>query len=409
MPRGPAGGARQADLREHNLAVLAQTLFASDRPLSRADLAARTGMTRSTTSRLVEDLVAARIVTEGVAEPGRRGRPALPLAPARATVVGLGLEANVDYVAGRVLDLAGEVVAEEIRTGDLRGSDPRDVLGELGELGAALTRPAGEVRPTLAGTVLALPGLIDGENGRLMLAPNLGWSDVVPADVLGSETVAALGGSVVLANEAKLAALAAATAAPGRHGEQRTFVYVSAQVGVGAAVVLDGHVMTGPRGWAGEIGHVCVEPDGPRCGCGARGCLEQYAGKRAILANAGLDADSRPADLLAAEHTAGPSGERARQALDRAAWALGVVLAGTVNTLDVDRIVLGGELAPLADRLRPVLLAELTARVLAAPWSDLRVRGAGDDVALATTGGALLALRTVLENPARWVPERTAP
>ncbi|WP_341360216.1 ROK family transcriptional regulator [Georgenia sp. M64] len=392
---GPAG-ARQGALREYNLAVLVQELFGSSTARSRADLSARTGMTRSTVSRLVEDLLAAGIVAENPAPAGRRGRPAVPLSAAPGTLLGLGLEVNVDYVAGRLLDLRGATVAERLVPSDMRGSDPAVVLPALGDLGRELVTEAGPAA-RLVGTVLALPGLVDSPAGRLLLAPNLGWRELRPAPLLGADL-----GEVTIANEAKLAALATATEAPGRLGPDRTFLYVSAQVGVGSAAVVDGEVMTGPHGWAGEIGHFSVEPGGPQCRCGARGCLEQYAGKQALMVAAGLPVTASAADLLA--RADGPDGATARAALERAGWALGITLAGAVNLLDIDQILLGGELAPLAERLAPAVEAELRARVLAAPWATLSVRAAGHDPALAARGAALTALATVVEAPARWVP-----
>ncbi|UNX54453.1 ROK family transcriptional regulator [Georgenia sp. TF02-10] len=390
----PVGPGRQDSLRAHNLAVLTTELFGSGRPLSRADLAGRTGLTRSTVSRLVEDLLGAGIVAELPASAGLRGRPAVPLAPAGRTFAGLGLEVNVDYLAVRVLDLRGEVLAARTVGRDLAGSPAAAVLTDLAGLATAALAEAGADR--LVGSVLAVPGLVGPDGRRLLLAPNLGWADLEPARFL------ALPADVEVVNEAKLAALAAAHAAPGRLAGAPTFFYLSAHVGIGAATVLDGRLADGPRGWAGEVGHVAVEPDGPRCRCGARGCLEQYAGKQALRAAAGLPATAPPAEVL---RLAAEPGSPARAALDRAGWALGVVLAGVVNILDVEEIVLGGELAPFLDHLRPGIEAELGRRVLAAPWSTFIVRADGAS-APAATGGALRALARVVAEPARWVGPR---
>ncbi|WP_460682556.1 MarR family transcriptional regulator, partial [Nesterenkonia populi] len=112
-------GARQETLREANLLVLTEEIFAAAEPLSRADLSIRTGMTRSTVSRLVDELLAAGIVREGSpVVGGARGRPAVPLTPARKTLAGLGVEVNVDFMAARALDLTGAVLSEEIIEGD---------------------------------------------------------------------------------------------------------------------------------------------------------------------------------------------------------------------------------------------------------------------------------------------------
>lgn len=408
-------GARQETLRESNLLLITDEIFSAAEPLSRADLSIRTGMTRSTVSRLVDDLLAAGIVREG--SPivgGTRGRPAVPLLPARRTLSGLGVEINVDFMAARVRDLTGAVLAEEIIDGDFRSSDPAAVLPEVGALARRVAREAREAGATVVGTVLALPGLVSTAGDHLLLAPNLGWRDLDAISLLrgdGSEAAARndFGGFIAVGNEAKLAALAIAQELTAVDREEQTFLYVSARLGVGAAAVIDGIVDAGPRGWAGEIGHITVQPDGPLCGCGAHGCLEVYAGKRALLAAAGLESPvsaRRLAEMAAQDDAAGA---RVRDALDRAAWALGIALSGALNVLDVQDVVLGGEFGPLADHLRPRIEAELRERVLAAQWSSFRVREPGEwehGAAPATTGGALRALRAVVDAPQDWVPQK---
>ncbi|MDZ5078232.1 ROK family transcriptional regulator [Nesterenkonia sp. HG001] len=414
-------GARQETLRESNLLLITEEIFSAAESLSRADLSIRTGMTRSTVSRLVDDLLAAGIVREG--SPivgGTRGRPAVPLHPARCTLAGLGVEINVDFMAARVIDLTGSVLAEEIIEGDFSASDPAEVLPQIGLLALRVARQASEAGARVVGTVMALPGLVTAEEDRLMLAPNLGWRDVDVPQMMcrslggpeqlaelpeGSPRLGGFGDFFVVANEAKLSALAAAQEFSAHEEGEQTFFYVSAQMGIGAAVVIDGIVDAGPRGWAGEIGHVAVEPGGPQCRCGASGCLEVFAGKGALLEAAGLEPAASAEELVSLTEWEDEPGERARQAIDRAGWALGVALSGAVNLLDVDDIVLGGEFGPLADLLRPRIEQELRQRVLAARWSRFRVRETTTGVAPATTGGALRALRAVVDDPLRWVPE----
>ncbi|GAA3054491.1 ROK family transcriptional regulator [Actinocorallia glomerata] len=421
--RAQRPGARQETLRESNLLLITEEIFSAAEPPSRADLSIRTGMTRSTVSRLVDDLLAAGIVREG--SPivgGTRGRPAVPLHPARGTLAGLGVEINVDFMAARVLDLTGTALAEELIEGDFSASDPQEVIPQIGEMALRVARRAAEAGARVVGTVMALPGLVTAEEDHLMLAPNLGWRDVdVPRLMCrslggperlsqlpeGSPRLAEFGDFFVIANEAKLAALAVAQEFSAREQEEQTFFYVSAQMGIGAAVVIDGIVDAGPRGWAGEIGHVAVEPGGPQCGCGSSGCLEVFAGKRALLEAAGLEPDADAETLVALTEWEDEPGERARQAIDRAGWALGVALSGAVNLLDVDDIVLGGEFGPLADLLRPRIEQELRQRVLAARWSRFRVRETSIRLSPATTGGALRALRAVVDEPLRWVPQAT--
>ncbi len=394
---GP-GAARQHTLRERNLELIARAVFEVPEPLSRAGLAAATGLARATVSTLVDQLVAAGLVRELPAVTGgRAGRPAVPLVPAPRSVVGLGLEVNVDYLGARVLDLTGDVVAERVVPGAFHDSDPTVVLGRLGDLAREVSDGVAAGGMTVAGARLALPGLVDPRTGLLEVAPNLGWSSLEPVPLLGlGET------KVRIANEAKLAALAelaggSDVAAPD------SFIFVSGDVGIGAAIVVDRELFLGERGWNGEIGHVVVDPAGPRCSCGAFGCLEQYAGKGAMMRAAGLPPDAPLGSLvtlLADGDTRLPDGDRAALPAGR---ALGSALADFVNLLDVATIVLGGAYTELLPWLRADVEAVLADRVLAAPFVDLEVRAAQAGPHAALTGGAREVLQAVLADPAAWV------
>ncbi|WP_147640448.1 ROK family transcriptional regulator [Nesterenkonia massiliensis] len=402
-------GARQETLREANLMLITEEIFASSEPLSRADLSIRTGMTRSTVSRLVDDLLSAGIVREGSpVAVHTRGRPAVPLTPARKTLAGLGVEVNVDFTAARALDLTGEVLAEEIIESDQRDSDPAEVLPAVGSMALRVAAEAEAQGARIIGTVLAIPGLVGHDERTLMRAPNLGWHGLDLVELLSQsqqeDSPGTFGGFVSAGNEAKLAALAVAQELTAAEGEEQTFIYVSAQMGVGSAVVIDGVVEAGPHGWAGEIGHVAVEPSGPQCGCGASGCLEVYAGKRALLQAAGLDPRASAEDLVGVIEWEDDAGQRARAAIERAGTALGVALSGAMNLVDVHEVVLGGEFGPLTDLLRPHIEHQLKQRVLAAEWASVRVRESGTGIAPAVSGGALRALRGVVDAPQHWIP-----
>src|SRR5690606_33911966 len=150
-------GARQGTLREHNLAIVLDRIVSAAEPVSRARIAADTGLTRGTVSALVDRLLAARLVAElePVAGSGA-GRPAVPLVPARGTVVALGLEVNVDYAAVRGVDLAGETVLEHVHDDDFRASDPTRALAVLLGLADTALAHIAEIGARFAGASLAL-------------------------------------------------------------------------------------------------------------------------------------------------------------------------------------------------------------------------------------------------------------
>jgi len=159
-------------------------------------------------------------------------------------------------------------------------------------------------------------------------------------------------------------------------------------------------VFGGRHGWSGEIGHTVVDPAGPMCRCGSTGCLEQYAGKDALMRSAGLDLDLPVEDLL----TAANAGDNAALAsLASGARALGTALANAVNLIDVEHVVLGGIYAPLAEFLIPGIEDVLRARVLFAPWSVLRVQPSAVRDYAALAGAASAVLADVIDDPSAWL------
>ncbi|WBB66767.1 ROK family protein [Micromonospora sp. WMMD812] len=401
-----AGAVRQGSLRELNLAVVLGRIAVADRPPSRADLAAETGLTRATVSAVVEDLITGRLVTE--AEPAPRagaGRPARGLVLAGDGPAGLGLEVNVDYLAACVVDLAGRVRHHTVHRADLRPVAPADTLARLVELAGRARADAAARGLTLAGAALAVPGLVD-DAGLVRLAPNLGWRDVpVRALLAGHPPLTERVDGVpplVVDNEANLAALGELHAGP---TGPASFLHISGEVGIGAGIVLDGSLFRGARGWSGEIGHIPVSPEGRPCRCGGRGCLEQYAGQEAILAAAGLAGADLPADTAAARlaELAEAGTADALRALHDAGTALGVAVAGVVNLLDLDTVVLGGGYAPLTPWLRPPVLAEIGRRVLTAAWSPVTVRPAVLGADAAAVGAAGSVVRRIIARPAGWL------
>jgi predicted NBD/HSP70 family sugar kinase len=375
---------RQAGVREHNLALVLGHLAGSPRPISRAEVAAATGLTKATVSALVEDLIGGRLVSE--VEPTPRagaGRPANGLRLAADGPAGLGLEINVDYLAACVVDLSGEVRHHAVRHGDQRPRRPDEVLDAAAELAAEAVEAAAAAGLRVAGAALAVPGLVS--DSLVHRAPNLGWRNVpVPTQLAGLP--------VRVDNEANLAAL-------GERQTSRTtdFIFISGEIGVGAGIVLDGRLFRGARGFSGEIGHVTIRPDGPLCRCGARGCLEQYAGQESILSAGGAEGVASIVEMA----DAGDPGML--HALRQAGTALGVAAAGVVNLLDLDTVVLGGVYAPLAPWLRDPVADEIRQRAVTADWAPVTVRASALGPRATVVGAAGSVVREIHDSPARWL------
>jgi predicted NBD/HSP70 family sugar kinase len=397
---------RHGTMRERNLAVVLGEI-ARCQPVSRARLAQMTGFTKTTVSTLVAALGDAGLIKEdGPVRGGERGRPATAVSVNGDRVGGLGLEVNVDYLAACVLDLGRGIRHRRIVPADNRGRAPERVTADLSLLAERTIAAADGDRLSIAGAVVALPGALDRAGGRLRTAPNLGWADVAIGTLL-AEALPRLPLPADHDNEANLAALGELWLGDGP--ELGSYLHVSGEIGIGAGIVVDGAVFRGAHGFAGELGHVVVDPAGPACACGGRGCLEQIAGQEAILRAAGIDeatatssaSPDGPLSALVTRLSAGD--ERALAAVRRAGESLGHALAAAVNLLDPDTIVLGGIFSALAPWARPAAeaaLADAAGVVRASPPRVTVSRLGGDAAAL---GAAALVVERVLGDPARLV------
>ncbi|MER7747194.1 ROK family protein [Streptomyces bacillaris] len=400
-PLGPK--ADKDTVRRHNLSLVLRAVRdeGESGEATRAGVSARVGLTRAAVSSLVEQLMESGFLTEsGKTFSGQAGRPGTALKVARTGPAGLGVEINIDYVSVCVVDLAGTGRVRQTEHLDNRGAPAGEVLARAARIAARTLDSAREQELRPVGATLALPGLVSG--GSVRQAPNLGWNEVPAQDLFAEALTALRPGHPVLPvaseNEANLAALAELWF--GGLGDVRSFLYLTGEIGVGGALVLGGELLRGAHGFAGEIGHVVVDPDGPECRCGSRGCLEQYAGQTALLRAAGIDGSGGGAGVVELERRARAGDGRAVAALTEAGRMLGRVVSGAVNLVDPDAVVLGGIYRGLMPWLSPPTDEELTGRVVSGLWSPgsgrLRASSVAGDAA---RGAAALVVQDVLADP----------
>lgn len=302
---------------------------------TQAELARTTGLAPATVSNIVRDLGTSGLV-EVLPGSGRRGS-AVRLASTAAYVV--GIDFGHSHVAVAVGDLLGQPLREE------RRALPED-LPHAEALATAQSLLAGMLADLPAAPllhlVLGLPAPItDDAVGSPAIFP--GWEGVDAREA----ATAVFGITVTVENDANLGALAEhRTGAARGHG---SCVYVKISSGVGAGVILDSEIFRGAAGFAGEIGHLTLDEQGPMCRCGSRGCLEAYASIGAILAlMAGQQPDAALDDIIA---SAGEGSFAARRTFEDAGLHLGWGLASIVNLLNPHVLVIGGDLARAGDLL----------------------------------------------------------
>jgi predicted NBD/HSP70 family sugar kinase/biotin operon repressor len=328
-----------AQLRNSNLRAIT-ALLGSGGPQSRADLARGSGLSRTTVSSLVSELLEHGLVVEtedrGTPYKGGSGRPPLLVALAVRPGGVAGVDVGHGHVHVSVSDRSAAIQAEvEVLTDtDPRGSDTLDLAADLVRHAAD---EAGTPAAELLCVGLCVPAPIDRRSARVDPLVLPGWHELAPADELSRR----LGLPVVVDNDANLGAMA-----EHQHGAGRgttDLLYVKLASGVGAGIVLGGRLHRGATGLAGEIGHVLAREDGDVCRCGSRGCLETEVSTRRLLEllrpvyGAGLDLQA----LLELDARGEPA---VRRVLTDAGHTTGRVLAGVCTTLNPGRIVVGGSL-----------------------------------------------------------------
>lgn len=401
----------QEDLRNHNLSVTLDTLLRAQKPMSRADLAKETGLTKATLSLLASMLIESGVVQEG--EPvvsTTYGRPSTPLEIHGGSIAGIGLQINTDGYGCLALDLNGDTLGREWVSEDMTGTDPYEIFAKLDAMAFPLESRLKRRGCKVVGAGLALPGIVT-DDMWLLVARNLGWENV---NLTRFNVVRRL--DVVAGNEAKMAAIAQI---PGYATERASFlnvvdrtdsfIYLSTDIGIGGAVVRDGEVVMGSHGFAGEIGHLSVAMDGPLCSCGRHGCLEAFAGRRALVEAAGIAEDgdatsSEAIDMFLQRWRAGDSD--VAKVVDQAADALASAIASAVNLVDVDTVLLGGLWTHFGDELATVLEGRLRSEILGYP--NVKIRVFVPPVALHPSlyGAAEMGLRRFIENPLGYMGEK---
>ncbi|HKG50213.1 MAG TPA: ROK family protein [Actinomycetales bacterium] len=390
-PARPGSGTTQEAVRRHNLGTLLAHLH-HDGQLSRASLTERMGLNRSTIGGLVGELVDLGVVQQTAPARGRAGagRPSLDVRPSCEDVYVLAAEIGVDTLrvarvglGGRVLNRAGSNLAT-----DLPGRVAADLVSLLREAVAAV--PPGAA---VLGIGVGVPGVVREDDGVVRFAPNLGWRDVPLAALLRERMASPL--PLRVANDADLGALAEHTR--GAVTQQGDVVFLAGEVGIGGGVIVGGRPLRGVGGYAGELGHLMVNPRGRACRCGSIGCWETEVGGAAISRALGIPPPGdleRLATRLAAVRTP-------NAALRRVGRYLGLGLASIVNVLNPEVVVLGGVLRLLYPAVREVTDETLTTAALLAPREQVRVvvPALGGDAVL--VGAAETCFQAVLADPAR--------
>lgn len=368
---------------------------------TRAVLTSELGVTRATAGAVAAELEALgliRVDARPGAAAGSQGRPSHRLAVADDGPVVLAAQVHADGFRAALVGLGGRIVATAPAR-ETVDADPVKVLGSVVETGAALLRDTGR---RCVGAGLAVPSAVAEPDGLALNPLHLAWPAGAPVRRLFEECVRAAGltGPVFAGNDVNLGALAEHRHGAGR-GARDLLCVATGHRGVGGALVLDGRLHTGSSGLALEVGHLNVNPEGRPCHCGSRGCLDVEADPLAFLTAAGRAPGRQELPLLqesidlVRHHYDDPTVRTAAETLiDR----LGLGLAGLVNILNPDRVILGGLHRTLLDADPDRLRSVVADRSLWGPSGGVPILACTLDHS-SLVGAAELAWQPVLDDP----------
>lgn len=353
--------------KDHNSRMVLRTIYDAEE-ISRADLARLTHLTRTTVSDVVSSLMGQGLVEEVGQKPTAIGRTPTLLSVVDDARHVVAIAINNTEVRGAVINLRGAIQHQAQLP--VSGQDGQVVLAQLHLLIESLVNVASS---PLLGIGISTPGLIDTQQGVVRRAVNFNWHDLPLREIVQEQHHL----PVYIANDSHMMALAEYMF--GQHQHTPNLVAVKVGNGIGAGIVLHGQLFASENYGAGEIGHVVVEPNGPRCQCGNRGCLEAVASIPAIVERARQAAQSNPDSLLHQFSDHDPSGSITLDTVLHAFLAgdvavhtviaetgrmLGIAVANLVSILGIRRIIITGRIAPFGTPLREIIHEEMHCRVL---------------------------------------------
>ncbi len=394
----PRRGTNLPRMGDFNLTVIVDAIRRSSGGLSRVELSGIVGLSPQTVSNISRRLLDQKLIVEAGKEGHGPGKPRtiLRLNPQGMYAVGVHLDPALTTFV--LLDLVGAVVAQaRIRTPGV--NDPASVMSTIAEQIESLIAGAGVDRSRIAGLGVAAPGPIDLARGSVVDPPLLaGWDRVELREALSAAT-----GFTVLVDKDVTSAAVAETWAGGPSGAG-SFIFMYMGTGIGCGLVLNDEVVRGTSGNAGEIGHIMVDPDGPACDCGRRGCVKSSCIPQVLVAEAvrGGILDAGPAGNLAERFGSlcdkADDGDAAAAAiLDRAAVLVARAASVVANGLDVERVVFGGPFwSRLSERYLAVVPDLINQDSAARLIHSIEVVGTGVGEDVGAIGAACLVLEHML-------------
>ncbi len=371
--------------------------------ISRAGIAKEIGLSRAAVTTIVNDLISAGIIRDAKQRAKTSGRPRtlLEITPEAGYIAGIDMGAT--HLRAVITNFGAHVVAEKEIPFDI-AQGPESCITQADQLLQDLLSNKNIDLDTLSAVGFGVPGPISSDAGMVIAPPIMpGWDRFPIRDTLE----ALWNQPVSVNNDAELGALGEWAYGAGRGAQD--LAYIKVGTGIGAGLLIDGRVYRGSTGSAGEIGHLTMDNNGPRCTCGNRGCLEAFSGGHAIAQQA-IDAIQHgkrtqisriPVEKVAAKDVASAAQRGdlvAQQIMEKAGEHLGVAIAGLVNIFNPDMIVVGGGVAQIGDLFLEPVRKAVKERSLPAAANNVRITTALLGRRSSSLGAIVQALSIAVHN-----------
>jgi predicted NBD/HSP70 family sugar kinase len=380
-----------AGMRTQNSTLVLRLIW-RERQISRADIARHTGLSPSTVSAIVAELERAGLVREIGAGASRGGRRPVLVGFRDDAFVLVGVELGATHVSAVLTDLRGHVRAFRDTHVAVR-DDPKGAMAMARALIDECLASERVSKKRVVGIGVAVPSPVHPERpGKLSALIMPAWREYDVQEILAG----AFGVPVFVDNDANLGALSERFWGAGAGGEDLAFIKVA--TGIGSGHIINGALYRGSGGTAGEIGHIAIDPNGPPCVCGSRGCLATLIGAEALLARARARWGKKKKNPTVADIVVGArSGDPvARELVEEVGRSLGVVVAGLLNLLNPAVVVLGGEITSVGDLLLDPLRASIRARALSTSVAETQIVASRLGARSIAVGAATLVLDSAL-------------
>jgi N-acetylglucosamine repressor len=386
----PLSRANRSLMRGINRSIILN-IIKSRGAISRADIAQITGLSPATVTSITGKLIEENLVFEKAIGDSSGGRPPILLAlnPRGGYVIGIKLMEF--HAVAALTDLNATVLAKTLV--DMPNKELDSVIDELVLLVNGLLRQGGIYKKQLLGVGVGLAGVVDSARGVLRQSPFFGWKEVPLCDLLQKR----LKIPIFIDNDVNSLTLGEKWLGNGLSVDD--YIVVTIGRGIGMGIVLNGQIYRGVGGGAGEFGHIIVDPEGPVCDCGKRGCLESFLGDQALLKAARLEVSPHLKDIDDLVGRASAGQPAAVQFLSRAGALLGRQIANLVNIFNPKLVIISGEGIRMGEVFFAAMRTAFSQSAIQGLSDDteIRINSWGDDIW--ARGAASLVLGELFNSP----------